>query len=89
MAAISAELAGTFERQGCSAESWQNRMEEWKERVLPHSPTNEVPVSLVFLLRLWFFWDGGRVARSERHRCARRGGFCDGRLGAGDVPVIL
>jgi hypothetical protein len=51
MASISAELAGTFERQGCSAESWQNRIEEWKERVLPHCPRDEVPVSLVFLIK--------------------------------------
>ena len=30
-ASISAELAGIFERFGCSAQSWQNRMEKLRD----------------------------------------------------------
>ncbi len=30
-ASISAELAGIFERLGCSAQSWQNRMEKLRD----------------------------------------------------------
>jgi hypothetical protein len=34
-ASISAELAGIFERIGCSAQSWQSRMEKLRDGRLP------------------------------------------------------